>query len=103
MPRQILESGKAYKLVKLSRAPQEWDADKLADAVDYHTKDMRKELKNQGKLVQRVEKTISGVNGDMQLTAFWVILGKKLKPKDLRNGTYQSTPKAVQGESPFEP
>ena len=75
--RPVLESGTAVKTVYLSKAPIDWDREKLEKALESHEKRMFIELQDSGRIVRKVIKTLAGMEGDVRIQMVWEILGTK--------------------------
>lgn len=75
--RPVIESGEAYKKVYLSKAPADFDSEKLTKALENHVRRMQKELARDGKLVTAITKTLDGQEGDVRVIMKWVVLGQK--------------------------
>ena len=87
--RAVLESGTAIKTVYLSKA-QEKTTEKEAERIlQFHERDMRKEMQKDGRLILRLTRIMSGQRGDVRLLADWVILGVK-KTKHHRRAMLRS-------------
>lgn len=82
MPREVIDSGEAFKTVYLSKAPAEWDADRLGLELEKHVTVMRKEVQQTGRLVRIVQKFPTGY-GDVRIIMKWVKLGDKYSKKEL--------------------
>ena len=77
MKRPILDSGSAYKVVYLSKAPLVFTNEQMEKAMDHHIRTMYKELQAQGKTVLKINKSLHGIMGDVKIEAIWVVLGEK--------------------------
>lgn len=75
--RPIIDSGEAFKKVYLSKAPVDFDSEKLAKALEHHVRKMQAELARDGKLVTSITKTLDGKEGDVRVICRWVVLGQK--------------------------
>lgn len=73
--RPVLESGEAYKIVYVSKAPADMKFDELDKAVSGHQRLLRRELQRQGKLVKRCYRLLHDM--EVKLVAEWQVLGDK--------------------------
>ncbi len=99
MRRPILDSGSAYKIVYLSKAPAHLTNEQLEKAINSHVRTFRKELQAQGKLVKKINRSLYGIMGDVRLEALWEVLGVK-RTKAFRRAQVNAGLSSTESASP---
>lgn len=76
MKRPVIDSGDAVKTIYLSKAPPSFGHEDLQRAMDWHIKDMRRELNFHGRTPTKITKVLWG-EGDVRVIMHWEVYGNK--------------------------